>query len=110
MKAIRYIASILLLAAGVIHLLLFIQDPAAKGSAVVLAFGIIYLVIGILLALKIKYSVLSGIIFPLIGTIAGLTLFDPAELTLLLKILGIIDAVVIVLCSILLWGSRRKAA
>lgn len=109
MKAIRYIAAILFLADGTGHIFLFIQEPSAGNSLVLLAFGILYFVIGILLFLKIKSSSILGIIFPLIGTIVGLVLIDPAELTLLFKILGITDAVIIILCSILLWGRRRKA-
>jgi len=108
MKTIRYMASILLLAAGVLHFFLLMKDPGATGSAVVLFFGIIYFVIGILLFLNIKYSTIAGVIFPLIGIIAGLTMFDPAEGNPLLKILGITEAVIIILCSILAWGGRKK--
>jgi len=101
MKAIRYIATFLLLAAGVLHCLLYIQGPQAPGSAVVLIFGIIYFVTGILLFLKIRYSSIFGIIFPLIGVIVGLILFDPTEGNLIVGILGIMDVVIIILCSIL---------
>ena len=110
MKAIRYIATILLIAAGVGHITLFIQEPMAEVSATaVLVFGIIYFVVAILLFLKLKYSSISGIIFPLIGIIVGLMAFDPAEGPLILKFLGIIDAGVIILCSVLEWNGRRKA-
>ena len=110
MKAIRYIATILLLAAGVGHISLFIQEPMAGFSAAtVLVFGIIYFVAAILLFLKIKYSSIIGIIFPLIGILIGLMAFDPAEGPLLLKFLGIMDAGVIILCSILEWNGRRKS-
>jgi hypothetical protein len=110
MKAIRYIATILLLAAGVGHISLFIQEPMAEVSAAaVLAFGIIYFVVAILLFLKIKYSSISGIIFPLIGIVVGLMAFDPSKGPLLLKFLGIMDVGVIILCSILEWNGRRKA-
>ena len=108
MKAIRYISAILLFAAGAGHIYLYSQEPMAAGpAATVLAFGIIYVVIAILLFLKIKYSSIAGIIFPLLGIIAGLTAFDPTEGPQLLKILGILDATVIILCSILAWGRRR---
>jgi len=81
MKAIRYIATIFLLAAGVLHVFFFLQEPRAAGSSAVLVLGIIYLVIGILMFLKTKYSHLLGIIFPLIGLIYGLIAFDPKETT-----------------------------
>jgi hypothetical protein len=109
MKAIRYLASILLLAAGVVHIILFIRGPRDLVSAVVLAFGIIYFAIGILLFLKIKYSTVSGILFPLIGIIVGLTAFDPAQRTPLLGILGIADVTIVILCTILEWDRRREA-
>jgi hypothetical protein len=107
MKAIRYIASVLLIGAGVCHIYLFLQEPAPiGGSAIVLTFGIIYFVIGILLFLKIKYSPILGIVFPLLGVIVGSIVFDPTQGPLLMKILGIVDLVNIILCSVLVW--RRK--
>jgi tellurite resistance protein TehA-like permease len=109
MKAIRYITILLLLVAGVLHIVLFIQEPLAARSAVVLVFGIIYLVIGILLFLKFKYSSLSGIIFPLAGVLVGLIAFDPKEGNMLISILGIADVLIIILCSILEWERRKEA-
>jgi len=109
MKTIRYIAAFILLAAGVLHFLLFKQDPLATGSALVLAFGIIYFVIGILLFLKIKYSSVMGIIFPLIGSIVGLKIIDPTEVNLLVGIMGIMDVVILILCLILEWNRWKKA-
>ena len=109
MKAIRYIAILLLLTAGVGHFFLLIEEPMAMVSAAaVLVFGIIYFVVAILLFLKIKYSSISGILFPLIGIIVGLMAFDPAEAPPLMKFLGIIDAGIIILCTILEWNRRRK--
>jgi len=108
MKAIRYITAILLLAAGVGHIFLFIQELHAESSAVVLIFGIVYLVIGILLILGKKYSPVFGILFPLIGLVYGLIAFDPGNAPLILNILGITDIMIIILCSILVWGTRKK--
>lgn len=108
MKAIRYIASILLLAAGVGHLVMFIRSPGDPVSAVILAFGILYAVIGMLLFLDMKYAALAGIILPLAGIIVGLIIFDPSQRTPLLGVLGIAEVAIISLCSILEWKRRRK--
>jgi hypothetical protein len=108
MKAIRYITVILIFAASVGHILLFIQEPRAEGSAVVLFFGIVYLVIGTFLIQGKKYSPVFGILFPLIGLVYGLIAFDPVSAPLILNILGIIDIMMIILCSILVWGTIKK--
>ena len=109
MKAIRNIATILLLSTGVLHVFLFIQEPRATGSAAVLVFGIIYFIIGIILFLKMKYSHFLGIIVPLIGIIFGLVAFDLGDMSPLMKVLGIIETAIIILCSILVRESRKKA-
>jgi len=108
MKAIRYVTAILLFAASVAHIFLFIQEPRAGGSGVVLFFGIVYLVIGILLILGKKHSPVLGILFPFIGLVYGLIAFDPVNAPLILNILGITDIMMIILCSILVWGTRKK--
>jgi hypothetical protein len=108
MKAIRYITAILLFAAGVGHIFLFVQEQHAEGSAVILFFGIVYLVIGTLLILGKKHSPVLGILFPLIGLVYGVIAFDPVNAPLILNILGITDIMMIILCSILVWGTRKK--
>jgi hypothetical protein len=50
-----------------------------------------------------------GIIFPLIGSIVGLKIIDPTEVNLLVGIMGIMDVVILILCLILEWNSRKKA-
>ena len=109
MKTIRFITVILLLAAGVGHIFLFFQELHSESSAVILIFGIIYLVIGTLLILGKKYSPVLGILFPAIGLVYGLIAFDPVKAPLILNILGITDIMMIILCSILLWDTRKKA-
>ena len=108
MKVILYTAAILLFAASVGHVFLFIQEPRADGSVVLLFFGIVYLAIGTLLILGKKHSPVLGILFPLIGLVYGLIVFDPVNSPLILNILGITDIMMIILCSILVWGTRKK--
>lgn len=108
MRAIRYIASVLLLMAGAGHFFMFTQVPRDLVSAVVLAFGVIYTAVGIILFTDVKYSALAGIVFPLTGIIAGLIIFDPAQITPLLGVLGIVEVAIIILCSTLEWNMRRK--
>ena len=74
MKTIRYMATILLLAAGVLHFFLFMQEPWATGSAVVLAFRNYLFCDRDITVPENKIFLLAGIIFPLIGIIVGLSI------------------------------------
>ena len=49
MKAIRTLAGILLLVSGALHIVAYFLAPESPGSIPVLAFGIIYMIIGALL-------------------------------------------------------------
>ncbi len=72
MKNIRYVAALLLIISGVIHIVLYFKTPDDPGIMGVLAFGIIYAAIGLLLLMPNMYAVYLGLIFPIIGIIAVL--------------------------------------
>jgi predicted Co/Zn/Cd cation transporter (cation efflux family) len=71
-----------------------------------LVFGIVYVTTGILLFLKLRFSAMLGIIFPLIGIITGFFITGH-DLSPLLALLFAID-VVVVICCIFLFVKRNK--
>ena len=56
MKTIRYLAACLLLLTGVLHFLPIIKTPSDPTAIATLVGGIIYLTIGVLLIMKIKFA------------------------------------------------------
>jgi uncharacterized membrane protein HdeD (DUF308 family) len=107
MKTIRYVASGLLLLTGVLHILPIIKTPSDPNSLPMLAFGIIYFAIGVLLIMKVRFSSLSGIIFPLVGLGIGFFVIGFKNWNGILSFMFIIDAVVIVCCAFLLRGKDK---
>jgi hypothetical protein len=106
MKTIRFFASLLMLISGVWHVALYFKAPAVWGITA-LAFGILYLIIGLLLLRPKMIGVYLGLIpvVPLISApfMVKLKDLDPAMTALLL-----IDLVVFVCCVYLLL-KRNKA-
>jgi uncharacterized membrane protein HdeD (DUF308 family) len=108
MKQIRILAGVLLLITGVLHVVLYIQDPEVPGSIGLLVFGIIYALIGILLFNRKKYPLYLGLIIPLIGMTLSIIKFGIPELISLLALFKVIGLIVVICCGYLLWG-RNKA-
>jgi hypothetical protein len=102
MKNIRYVAALLLIISGVLHIALYFKTPNDPGIMGVLAFGIIYGAIGLLLLMPNMYSVYLGLIFPIIGIIAVLVKIGIHNLSYMMLLLLLIDIVVIVCCAYLL--------
>jgi uncharacterized membrane protein HdeD (DUF308 family) len=107
MKTIRYLAACLLLLTGVLHILPIIKTPSDPNSIPMLAFGIIYFTIGVLLIMKIKFDSLLGIIFPLIGLGIGFFVVGFKNWDAMLSFMFVIDAIVIIGCSILLLNKNK---
>lgn len=108
MKAIRYFASVLLLITGVLHFFPMFSEPRDPNALPMLAFGIVFFGIGVMLLLRIRLSEILGILFPLIGLgtcffVVGLKNWDT-----MLGIMAIIDAIVIICCIVLLWNKKRN--
>jgi len=102
MKNIRYLAALLLVITGVLHIAGYITAPHDPGSLGMLAFGIIYGVTGLLLFTPRKYAVYMGLIFPIIGMTIAIIKFGVKDLGYMMTLLLLIDVVVIVCCAYLL--------
>lgn len=110
MKAIRYFASLLMLITGVLHVLPMFSEPRDPNALPMLAFGIIYFGIGVLLLLRIRLSEILGILFPLIGLGTCFFVVGMKNWDTILGIMAIIDAIVIICCILLLWNKKRNNA
>jgi uncharacterized membrane protein HdeD (DUF308 family) len=108
MKVMRYFVAILLLLTGVLHILPIFMTPWETTEMHMIAFGIIYFVLGLLLMLKRDFSPAWGIIFPMIGLVAGFFVIGFQHWTTMLCILFAIDAVVVICCMILFFNKRGK--
>ena len=106
MKAMRYFVALLILLTGVLHILPVFRTTLDVIDMQMLAFGIIYFVLGILLMMKRDFSPAWGIIFPLIELGAGIFAIGFQHLTMMFTILFAIDALVVICCIILFVNKR----
>ena len=110
MKTIRYVAALLMILTGVMHILPIFKSPRDSTAILMLAFGIIYLAIGVLLALNLKFAPILGIVFPLIGLGTPVFVAAPRNLSpIMFGILGGIDVVVLVCCILLVFNKKSVA-
>ncbi len=107
MRLIRYLAALLMILTGVLHVLSVFKVQQDAHALPLLAFGIVYFTIGILLMLNMKISAALGIIFPLLGIGTGFFVIGLQNWTTMLGILFAIDAIV-VLCCIVLFIKKTK--
>jgi uncharacterized membrane protein HdeD (DUF308 family) len=103
MSAVRYIAALLLILTGILHALPFFKVPQEPNALPMLAFGIVYLTIGFLLIMNLKVAPVLGIIFPLLGLIAGFLMIGLENFTAMLIFLFAIDVIVIGCCTYLVF-------
>ena len=107
MKIIRYFAACLLLLTGVLHIIPIIKTSSDPNAVPMLIFGIVYFTVGVLLLLKVKYSDLLGIIFPIIGLGTGFFVVGLKNWDAMLTFLFAIDAVVVICCILLLLNKTK---
>lgn len=107
MKAIRFMAGILLLVSGALHIVAYFQAPESPGSIPVLAFGIIYMIVGALLFNTKKYPLYLAIIIPLIGMTLSLIKFGIPELISLSALFKVLEIIAVVCCFVLLVKSQK---
>ena len=107
MKTIRLLAGILLIINGVLHIVLYLQTSNNAGSIGILAFGIIYIITGLLLFNKKRYPIYLGIIIPIIGMSLSLIKFGVPELISLSALFKVIGLTVIICCSYVLINQIR---
>jgi hypothetical protein len=108
MKTIRYFAALLMLIAGVLHILPMFREPRDPNALPMLAFGIVYFAIGVLLLLNKKYSQVLGIVCPLIGLGTGFFVIGLKNWNTMLTIMFIIDAVVVICCILMLLNRNKE--
>ena len=107
MKSIRLLAGVLLIINGILHIVLYLQTSNNAGSIGILAFGIIYIITGLLLFNKKKYPVYLGIIIPIIGMSLSLIKFGIPELISLSALFKVIGLLVIVCCSYIIVNQKK---
>ncbi|MEI6050743.1 MAG: hypothetical protein WCS03_17760 [Bacteroidota bacterium] len=107
MKTIRYFAALLLLVTGVLHLLPMFKVPRDPNALPMLAFGIAYFTVGVLLILNKRVSQILGIAFPLIGLAVGFFIIGMKNWDSMLTIMFIIDAVVVICCIIMILNRNK---
>ena len=101
MRSIRYLASLLMILTGVLHALPVFTVQRDIHALHLLAFGIVYFTIGIMLMRNMKISAALGIIFPLLGIGTGFFVIGLPNWTTMLGILFAIDAIVVICCIVL---------
>lgn len=102
MKNIRYLAAMLLIIDGILHIVMYFKTPHDPNIMGILAFGIIYIAVGILMFMPNIYSVYLGLIFPIIGIIAACVKIGIHNLGYTMILTLLIDIVVIFCCAYLL--------
>ncbi len=107
MKTIRYIAALLMLATGVLHLMPMFKVPSDPNALPMLAFSIAYLTIGVLLVLNKTFSYILGIVIPLVGLAIGFFKIGLKNWDTMLAIMFIVDAIVVICCIALLLNKNK---
>lgn len=102
MKTIRLLAGLLLFVSGILHISVYFQSPQNPGSIGILAFGVIYCLIGLLMFNKKKYPVYFGIFVPLIGMTLSLIKFGIPELISMSALFKLLEIIAVVCCSFLI--------
>jgi len=102
------LAGTLLLISGVLHIVAYFQAPESPGSIPVLAFGVIYVIVGALLFNRKKYPLYLAIIIPLIGMTLSLIKFGIPELFSLSALFKVLEIIAIICCLVLLLRSQKK--
>ena len=93
---------------GVLHIVAYFQAPESPGSIPVLAFGVIYVIVGALLFNRKKYPLYLAIIIPLIGMTLSLIKFGIPELFSLSALFKVLEIIAIICCLVLLLRSQKK--
>jgi uncharacterized membrane protein HdeD (DUF308 family) len=107
MKTIRYSAGILMLITGILHLLPMFSSPRDPNALPMLAFGIAYLITGIVLIMNKNFASIMGIAFPFIGLATGFFVVGLKNWDTMLTIMFLIDAFVVICCIVLLMNRNK---
>ncbi len=106
MKALRFLAALMFLITGVIHLYLAIADPSDPNFLLALIFGVIYFAIGVLLILNKKLALWLGLI-PIIPFAMAPFMLDFNNLDWTFSMFPI--ELIAVVCCVILLINKSKA-
>jgi hypothetical protein len=107
MKTVRFFAGLFLIINGILHIFGYLNISGNPGSIGVLAFGLIYIIVGVLLFNKKSYPVYLGLIIPIIGMTLSIIKFGIPEFISLSALFKLIDLIVIICCAYILINRRR---
>ena len=107
MKQLRYLAASLMVITGILHVIPIFKGIEDPNALPMLAFGIGYLAIGVLLFLNKQIGKIIGIILPLIGLGIGFVKIGVENWDTMLLVMFLIDAIVVISCIILLLNKNR---
>ena len=107
MKQLRYLAASLMVITGILHVIPIFKGIEDPNALPMLAFGIGYLAIGVLLFLNKQIGKIIGIILPLIGLGIGFVKIGVENWDTMLSFMFLIDAIVVISCIILLLNKNR---
>lgn len=110
MKYIWYAAALLTLFTAAWHLISVIDVFSGPNGAPLLVFGIIYVVVGIFLLFRLKYALLMGILFPLLGLAGGFFVMGIKNWNTSFTVMFLIDAMIVILCALLLLQKKVMLA
>jgi len=108
MKTARLVCGLLLLVTGILHIVMYIKTPDNPGIMGVLAFGVIYCIIGFLLFNRKVYPLYLGLIIPVIGMTLSIIKFGIPALFSMLALFKVIGVVVVFLCGYILLRQKNQ--
>ena len=100
-KGIRFLAAILIVLNGVIHLALTASATAVEEVAVMALFGVLYVIVGIGLFLGRRLFSYLGVILPFIGACIGTYTYLTMKPETIVLLLISVD-IIVILCSLYL--------
>jgi hypothetical protein len=106
MKTLRILAALLLLVSGALHFAEYYNKSDVPGSIGILAFGIVYIIIGAVLFNRKFYPVYLGIFIPLIGMTLSIIKFGIPELLSISALFKAMEVIAIIFCSIILISTQ----
>lgn len=108
MKTLRLLVASLFLINGVLHFYAVISKGSSGPNFVpALTFGLLYCAIGILLLLKKRYAIWSGIILPVIPILMAAFIVDFKTLDTLSKTIVALDVLGLLSCLVLLLNKNK---
>ena len=107
MKTVRLFAGLFLILNGILHIIEYLNISSNPGSIGILAFGLIYIIVGVLLFNKKLYPVYLGLIIPIIGMTLSIIKFGIPELISLSALFKLIGLIVVICCAYILINRKR---